>query len=263
MQISIWQQWASNHSVWFSVVGTFPNSETAASAAAEVRSVLRQVQDYWQYVKPEDQGDWDDETLSPPEEAIKRHYNIEWIPIPWFTHSRVHEIKDSVSVVDRFVLFSNPVGDTRTGPRPVTYLLKHLGAELAAFCEGSGTDPDSLLFGHVTFIAPNESAAAEIDLTLRQYFETASKELIAAKDTRQVSEYSAGESPYRWYEVIRSGPGEVAVQRVGSGISIRHLLLIDVVQIEIFVKDVISWLKHQQCGNIEVSFSSEPDSHAR
>ncbi len=258
MRVSIWQQWASNHSVWFSVVGTFSDYETATAAATEIRLSLQQIQDYWKQIKLEDQREWDNETLSPPEEAIKQHYGIEWHPVDWYKYSSVREVDDPISVIDRFVVFSNPIGDTRIGPRPITYLLERLGASVAAFCEGSGTDPDSVLFAYITFVAPAKTHANEIEQMLRQHFEAGLRDVLEVEDVRP--NHSTGESPYRWYEVTVSRRGEGVVQRDGLRIAIQRVSLVDFVQIGIFVKDISSWLKHQHCTDIKISFSSECDS---
>src|SRR5512134_2232005 len=47
MRISIWQQWACNHSGGFTVVGTFESSEWAVAAADEVRRLLQGLADWY------------------------------------------------------------------------------------------------------------------------------------------------------------------------------------------------------------------------
>jgi hypothetical protein len=259
MHISIWQQWASNHSANFVLVGTFSTPEAATKVADELHSVLKQIQDYWQHIRLGDPEAQFEGILTPPEEVIKRRYNVEWIPVDWFQFSWYRLVDDHVKAVDRFVLFSNPVADTRAGPKPVTGLIERLGGEVAVFCEQSTTDPDSSLFGYVTFVAPNEAVAAKIHQILHQYCALGSPEIVASTDSRRFSEQAASEIRYRWYEAVPPEGGVASVQCDGLRLAMKRLSLMDATQIEIVVRDVISWLEHQQCTNISVSFSSEPN----
>jgi hypothetical protein len=201
MHISIWQQWASNHSANFVLVGTFSTPEAATKVADELHSVLKQIQDYWQHIRLGDPEAQFEGILTPPEEVIKRRYNVEWIPVDWFQFSWYRLVDDHVKAVDRFVLFSNPVADTRAGPKPVTGLIERLGGEVAVFCEQSTTDPDSSLFGYVTFVAPNEAVAAKIHQILHQYCALGSPEIVASTDSRRFSEQAASEIRYRWRSI--------------------------------------------------------------
>lgn len=45
MKLSIWQQFASNHSNGFTVLGTFANEAQAASAVEKLRHILRDIYD--------------------------------------------------------------------------------------------------------------------------------------------------------------------------------------------------------------------------
>ena len=109
MRISIWQQWASNHSTDFVLVGTFSTHEAAVKAADELHSVLQQIQDYWVQIRSDDPDARFEGILTPPEKAIRCHYEIDWIPVDWFKFSGCQRIDDYVSVVERFVLFSGYV----------------------------------------------------------------------------------------------------------------------------------------------------------
>ena len=109
-------------------------------------------------------------------------------------------------------------------------------------------------------MAPSETAAEEIYHALQQYCEIGSSEAIASADTRQFSEYGTGEKRRRWYEVIFPISERASVQRNGLQLTLQQLGLMNETQIDIFVRDVISWLEHQECTDMNISFSSEPTS---
>ena len=48
MRISIWQQFSSNHSSSFTIIGTFENSEAAQRAAIEFRAILEKIVGWYQ-----------------------------------------------------------------------------------------------------------------------------------------------------------------------------------------------------------------------
>src|SRR5579859_7611075 len=73
MRISIWQQFSSNHSASYTVVGEFQSVEAAQSAAETIRQIVKEA------------GDWtmknrklDVKTPTPIEQEYARRYGFDW-----------------------------------------------------------------------------------------------------------------------------------------------------------------------------------------
>jgi hypothetical protein len=63
MRLSLWQQFSSNHSGFYQIVGLFPSAEEAQQAAEELRRLFREVET-WYLAQP----DLPDDYLPPPDE---------------------------------------------------------------------------------------------------------------------------------------------------------------------------------------------------
>lgn len=159
MRVSIWRQWASNHSADFNVVGTFPTPERAQQAAEEVRQLILAVSDW--YARPENaeanKARWErgKVPLSPPEIAIGERYSIDWghRGIDWTWPERDHE---TVHVFECLVFVEN-TGNTYTGPSPFDQLLARLGGKVVYDIEGY-----NYLYVNLTCVAPDEETAQQI-----------------------------------------------------------------------------------------------------
>ncbi len=90
MKISIWQQWASNHSTRFTVVGTFASAAEATKTANELKRLVTKIAQWLESNDYFNGGEyWDknpDMPLSPPEIEISETYNVEWSQhsMDWF-----------------------------------------------------------------------------------------------------------------------------------------------------------------------------------
>lgn len=137
MKISIWQQWSSNHSASFLLVGLFPDPQSARSAADQIQQILVEI-DAWQndeknadenlriWKEIGEQG-WDRGlSLRPPEKHFAGRYGIDWKhPIDW----RLPEPPTCKAVfhVDTLVFVGN-CGQTYLGSHPFDLLLPVMGA---------------------------------------------------------------------------------------------------------------------------------------
>src|SRR5690348_11182422 len=91
MRISIWQQFSSNNSSYFTLVGEFTDPEQALRAASELSRLLIGIGKW--YEQPENRAARNaispprygtDQPLSPIEAEFAAKYNIEWGPaIDW------------------------------------------------------------------------------------------------------------------------------------------------------------------------------------
>lgn len=81
MHITIWQQFSSNHSSHFTVVGEFATEADAQFVYEEWRKLISQIQ-AWQKIHPHEQ------VISQPEQDYSDNYGIQWqsSSIDWFGH---------------------------------------------------------------------------------------------------------------------------------------------------------------------------------
>jgi hypothetical protein len=162
MKLQLWQQYSSNHSSTFTVIGEFPTPEAAKHAADELRAILKKIAD-WHTEQKNANFDWwiqwqwlKDPT--PPEKEIAIKYQVEWRngAIDWFDRVRIS------IVLDRFV-FVHPRGDLIADGKPFDQLMKRLGGEGYHQGDFYGQPTGAVLFD-IKCAAPNEKTAQEIYL---------------------------------------------------------------------------------------------------
>jgi hypothetical protein len=160
MRISIWRQFAGNHSADFAIVGTFETAEWAATVAEELRAMLRAV-GAWRAQFDGDPDALDDakqelfdrDLMPPPEEAIKAQYQLDWnrlldwVPDP--------EIADVAVFQHETMVVLQPPASTWNGPVPFDTIMEQLGGALAIICENR----DSYLMMRLSCLAPDEATA--------------------------------------------------------------------------------------------------------
>ncbi len=159
MKLSVWQQFSSNHSSGFTVVGEFATHADAQNAANKIREILKNLADWHTQHEEEmenwwSSGDWVDDP-SPPEKELAKQYNIEWQgAIDWFWNARVD------IVLDRLV-YITPGQRPEADGQPFDQLINRLGGK--GYHEGNiyGDDTGWILF-NLTCRAPDENTAAEI-----------------------------------------------------------------------------------------------------
>jgi hypothetical protein len=131
MKISLWQQFSSNHSGSFSVVGRFATEEAAREAAEKLREIVRRI-DAW-HENPANQA-WyseaDQKSVGPPitpvEVAIAKEFNVAWGNGGADWYGGMHA---PIQQVGRDVYFST--AESWSMPTPIVNLLKSFGGETA------------------------------------------------------------------------------------------------------------------------------------
>jgi hypothetical protein len=135
MKLTLWQQFSSNHSANFTVVGQFETVEEAQRAEDEINRFTRDVLTYWQGLSEEERAAkwdrvWQHCELTPPEikwrdELGLTEYTrgIDWIREEIVLEKAVSRYKNLVFVRDG--------ASTRTGRQPFDEMLRHLGGTTA------------------------------------------------------------------------------------------------------------------------------------
>ena len=159
MRVSIWQQFSSNHSGWFTVVGTLESAEKANTAAAKLSEIIQAIHE-WHQQHPGhvDQGNVDP---IPPEVEFARQYGVKWdMAVDWFDEkSPVSVLDDNVVVLD--------VSDTWSYPLPFLGILKQLGGSVVY---SFGMDEPFAEFRvKLTCTAPDETVASDLATRILAY----------------------------------------------------------------------------------------------
>jgi hypothetical protein len=159
MKISIWQQFSSNHSSSFTVVGEFETPEAALEASEKVRAALQKIAD-WYAQNPKSADDvWShsaglETPASPPEVEIGEQYGFEWkYAIEWMQYGKV-------TVFDRLVLVT-PEERPDSGRQPIDVLMDKLGGKGYLEANIYGDDVAVLTFD-LRCQTPDEPTAQEI-----------------------------------------------------------------------------------------------------
>jgi hypothetical protein len=154
MKISIWQQFSSNHSSNFTVVGRFESPEAAETAAAQLRQWFSQIMNEPRLP----------ETPKPTEWEISVNYNLEWYPegmhwngMPLLEHI-IRRVGDDV-----FITTSGY--ETYDSPIPFVGLMWKIGARRANYAEGEHI----YICIHLTCTAPDEATAVSFYDHTRRY----------------------------------------------------------------------------------------------
>lgn len=155
MRISIWQQFSSNHSNNFQVVGVFKSVETAVEAREKLREILHLVLEFG--------IDYQDGVPNFAEFVTAKEFDIEWPQTLDWVSDEMHEVVQ----FDHYVWCGNIVGETWLGAPPIDKLMQKLGGEILVY-QGIGL---MVLAAELTCTAPNHKTAKKIFADLQPYLE--------------------------------------------------------------------------------------------
>src|SRR5579859_2601725 len=156
MLITIWQQFSSNHSASFEIVGKFRTEQEAHAAADELRQIVERMVRWW---KENEAEDWEHNLkrneITPIEQQIRDEYGIEWAGNSLIWDQKHHKLP--IDVVGRYMFVSNWYGwEAGTGPRPFTDLLEAFGGYITFEADGTHANPHGSMSIEITFTAPDE-----------------------------------------------------------------------------------------------------------
>src|SRR5947208_2560374 len=125
MRISIWQQFSSNNSSDFTVVGVFETPEAAQRAANDVRQMIETIIAWWaQHQDQSHEYSWADENPTPPEAEIGKRFGFVWPgAVEWYGQASVEV------VLDRLVYITTTGFQPDTAGEPFDKVLTGLGGQ--------------------------------------------------------------------------------------------------------------------------------------
>lgn len=173
MRIKIWQEFSSNNSARFTVVGIFETASAAQTATDKLMNMIRSILDWYQ--KSENaslQEQWDSMPPSPPEIQIAKQYNINWSPISLDWAWVDSDGNGPVKAFENIVFVDGT--ESWLGSSPADKLIQNLGGK--ALVDGTITIDEmgeTDTFGTVNIelscIAPDEGIAEKIHTGILAY----------------------------------------------------------------------------------------------
>jgi hypothetical protein len=192
MRLSLWQQFSSNHSGFFWVVGTFKTMDEARTAYEELRAMLQNIDRWHREHKQESEAAWRAGNSSPlpPEVEYAQKFNVNWpATIDWSSWGNyslkdnpvygninpqkvaAELIDDAVKIAGRSVVVSNP-DQTWMTTQPFEDILKHFGGRTLGYdlesSQSEGFD-NFELHPRLSFIAPDHATADRIENGIKTY----------------------------------------------------------------------------------------------
>lgn len=157
MKVTIWQQFNSNNSSSFTIVGEFRSRQDAEHAATELHKIFQMLSEWHKIHEAEMEdwwasGDWIEEP-SLLERELGHQYGIEWKnAIDWFDNYKIE------TVLDRFLYVTYADFSPDGSGKPVDKLMEALGGKGYLESNVYGTPVAWILF-NLTCIAPDETKA--------------------------------------------------------------------------------------------------------
>jgi hypothetical protein len=175
MNISIWQQFSSNHSSAFTVIGTFESHESAQEVARELRTILQRIVDW--YGEPLNEGiarevlDDPKHPPVPPELDLAEQYHIDWPKaVDWLAN--VHDVTGAVSVYNDAV-FLRSLAETDDGEIPFDQIMNRFTDHVVVQVEAAQSIEIVL-----TCVAPNHDIANHIYQSIHDYLQAPHERVI-------------------------------------------------------------------------------------
>jgi hypothetical protein len=246
MKLTLWQQFSSNHSARFTVVGQFETTEMAEQIAQELRQMLNEIAMWWsQYQTWEERSAVEKRLrkqglLTPPEQKFRDQYGVGWTqytdnredPLDWIGTNAA----DGVQVYQNLV-FVRPPGNTWAGAKPFDAILERLGGQVAV-----GEVHKSELVVTITCVAPSEASAVEIEKSTRL--------IVPGMPTDQLFVQIPGDS----------GKVPGYIERDGVHLTFRGMILFNVLDFreDEILQAIIAFLEEKHCTDIRYEFFTRP-----
>lgn len=193
MKVSIWQQFSSNHSNGFTVVGEFETKEAAEKAALRFKKMLEDI-----YLQGIDYGDT--EALQ-AEIELGEEFEIEWTShLDWiFAEEYEHVLQ-----FDQYVAISDHHGNTWQGMMYIDQIMSKMA--IAAHGEEDEAS-DNLIGVELSCLALNIDTANTIFAELKLYFDAVRTEKVEVNSAPWKQFYSSHKheimmNPDAWYGYI-------------------------------------------------------------
>jgi hypothetical protein len=158
MQISLWQQFSSNNSTSYTVVGVFDSAESVQRASRTLSLIGQQIKD-WYEKHPQAFDQWDEGWPYPPstvEQQIGQEYGFDWKEGADWPFNNVE-----IRILNNLLFVETKIPRPDLGPTALNLLILKLGGSF--FVEGSQYgETIGRLRIEITCTAPDSEVAAAI-----------------------------------------------------------------------------------------------------
>jgi hypothetical protein len=247
MKLSLWQQFSSNHSASFSLVGHFKTAQEAENAATVIRGILEKIAD-WYKTHPEVEeevrkGDLVNPT--PMEAELAKQYGLEkaWeFTVDWVNPKHPNQ---GLQIFDKLVFLHNAT-ETWVGAQPFDELLKKLGATIETSVEGI-TETEPVI--NLTCLAPDEQKAAEI---VGKLHSTRAHVTSDGEYTERLIKLPGKHPPYNG--LIQNDGARIECTEIAtSTLNFKPVKLVHAAE---FLPALVAYLESQGCKDFDFSISS-------
>lgn len=246
MKLAIWQQFSSNHSGGFSLIGQFETVEAAQKAHAVIQDIINQIAAYYRE-HPELEG-VDLMPLTPVEEELAKQYGLiekDWgFSVDWAeTEADPRVSNQGLYIYQNLLFLSEPI-ETWLGAQPFDRLFTKLGAKIEVADFGIGGETNPVI--NMTCAAPNSEIAGKLVEVL------SSSKTYSDGSVQPLIVLPGGHGPY---------DGEIrSVEAKLECVAIRthSFRLRQRGHASEFLPDLIAYLESQGCKNFEFTISQRP-----
>ena len=170
MKVSIWQEFSSNNSSSYVIVGRFDSPRHAQDAAQRLRAIFRRMWE-WYAAHPDDRYEAGSGDYPPTgaEQAVADEYGIEFeAAIDWVAAEESADFVEIAVTVFEDYVFTGVVDETLTRDRPFVQLMRKLGAQIEHHQE-LYQETWSQLYINISATAPDATTAQFIKTVAESY----------------------------------------------------------------------------------------------
>jgi hypothetical protein len=245
MKITLWQQFNSNHSASFTVVGMFDTPDSAEQAEKALQTMLTAIEGWHRGKKGsyplaiQGKKAQPREDLTPPEYHFAEQYQIEWPrPVGWITK---HDPGDlTLSRMDH-VVFLSSFNFAFQGPQPFDEIMAKLGGQVTVQAHSCDDYGDTLVVLNLSCTAPDPAQAEWIDLIFQDYRDST------------VTRHAFYEWIDKFQDTDDYWPKGIVynqTERDGARLDFRNVAIHDVQ----YVRNFIQYLENEGCSDFRFEF---------
>jgi hypothetical protein len=267
MKISVWQQFSSNHSTGFTVVGKFSSPEAAQKAEVDLDKVLGQIEKWWQGLTPAERINYQESPWIPQgstsiESVLSEQHGKDWLSKTiWDAWNNADGYDAPVTYTyEHFLFVESLTFSLWYRPDPFINILRALGVEVTLRCESS-IHSQTLLVVEIASLCPNEVTAKHIADEVTRFLQSNEdnppwityykkheiEEIKPARLAFNVNDFfvtvcERGEVPQEYLHVFQKDQKVII-----RGFEIKE-------NYDVILDAIVTWLKDQGCSEIDINF---------
>lgn len=246
MRISIWQQFSSNHSSSFTVVGKFGSTEKTIGAEIIFKQLLKRIREYREY---DARIDGNEDAPTWPEVEIAEQYGFKWdAGIDWVYEDA--DINEHVIRFEDYVFVTTAITDTWQGPESLQNLMQKLTDAVHLKVHEHGED--KIILTQLECEAPNQEMSDFIYKEVVSYLKSTDIENLTAPWKPYLPIHEGRLEPYFESEA------DVLGGKIEQDAQIIHFPEIAFFETQYGLPALIGYLEAKGCVNIRYSLQSVP-----